>query len=77
MRWLDGITDGMDVSLSEPRELVMDRETWGADSWGCNESDTMEHTGAVPDKLKKGGCGGGGGERTAGGGGVRGRHCCK
>ena len=49
----------------------------GYSPWGCKESDTMEHTGAVPDKLKKGGCGGGGGERTVGEGGVKGRRCCK
>ena len=42
VRWLDGIMDSMDISLSKLWEMVKDREAWRCGPWGCKESDSTE-----------------------------------
>ena len=42
MRWLDGITKSIDMSLNKLQEMVKDREAWRASPWGCKELDMTE-----------------------------------
>ena len=52
MRWLEGITDLMDMHLSTLREMVMTRKPGVLQSWGCKESDTTERVNGTVSKLE-------------------------